>query len=247
MAYGESQPQPLTLLLDLDGTVCRSDEPVLDYARRVTRALPTDARDAFLAALVGFLDDSAHQRATPPLAAVLDGYQAVEALAASYSVPRAEVDAAYLASREGLRSADHLTPVSDATRELLVEVRERAKVVLVTNAPEVGVGPLLARLGVAAYVDEVITGANKPGGLVAIVDRFLTESGASHEPWRLLSVGDVWPNDLAGPYARGCATAYVDRFGRPRAEAHASGARLEHLLGFIREWSTQPALSDTSA
>lgn len=248
---GRDRPRPLTLLLDLDGTVCRSDEPVLDYARGVVRAVSAEAADVFLASLTRFLNGSAGARETPPLNAALDGYQAVETLAASFGVPRTDVDAAYLKSRENLRAPDHIAPASGATGDLLAEVRDRAKIVVVTNAPEVGVRPLLARLGVAEYVDEIITHANKPAGLGAIIDRLLAESGAPDEPCRLLSVGDIWPNDLAVPYARGCVTAYVDRFGRPRAEADASAERLDDLLDFIRGWAGHPAtpaeFTDTSA
>lgn len=229
--------RPRTLLLDLDGTICASDEPVLAYGRRVAAHLPSSEGRALLTELTEFLDGVPGRRAAPPLVEAFDGYRAVELLAAAHGVPRSVVDAAYLESRKTLEDPAGIAPASGPVRQLLAELRDRVRVVLVTNAPAVGVRPLLDRLGVAAFVDDIITEANKPKGMSAIVERLLAESGATGQSCRLLSVGDIWSNDLAVPYARGCVTAYVDRFGHPEAKAHATGTRLEDLVDFIRAWS----------
>lgn len=230
-------PRALTLLLDLDGTLIRSDEPVLEYGRRVAGELSAEAGAALLATLTSFLEEAGEHRRTPPLADADDGYQAVEALAAAYAVPKEAVDAAYAQSRRSVDVAGAVEPVPAGLLDLLAEIRKHVRVVVVTNAPITGVRSLLAGLGVEDLIDELVTDADKPTGLTAIVERFLHESGAADDPRRLLSVGDIWANDLAVPHARGCRTAYVDRFDRRRGPADASAPELAGLLDFIRAWA----------
>ena len=62
----------------------------------------------------------------------------------------------------------------------------------------------------------------------AVLDRLLAE--ASLPPDRLLSVGDVWRNDLEPAAAIGAATAFVDRFGRGEGSPTFRARTLEALL-----------------
>jgi FMN phosphatase YigB (HAD superfamily) len=217
------------LVLDFDGTVCLGDGPIWAYAE----------------ALLPQLDDEHARRVTAGLAAFLagdtepgdfsDGYSAVVRLAGP-GVPSSTLNAAYLASREALAHGRVDVHSPDGLPELLAELTGTARRVLLTNAPDIGMPMLLDRLGLVEVIDEVITSAGKPDGFVTLLPRLL--DGA--DPARLLSVGDVWLNDIARPLAAGCATAYVDRTGADPRPAHARATTLPGLYSAIRAWAVDP-------
>ena len=66
----------------------------------------------------------------------------------------------------------------------------------------------------------------------AVLDRLL--SGLP--PAALLSVGDVWRNDLEPAAAIGAATAFVDRFDRGEGSPTFRGRTLKALLPDIERW-----------
>lgn len=219
------------LLLDLDGTVCLGDGPALRYADELAARLDGDGPAAMRAALAAFLRGDGDGGT-----GAQDVYQLVQEVAAAHGLSRAEQGRAYLASRAALL-ADGLGVTAPAgLAELLGELD--VHVVVLTNAPLDGLDVLLARLGLAGVVDETIGDARKPDGMGPAVDRLLAAHGIADEPWRLLSVGDLWANDLRAPRERGCATAYIDRFDLRQGPADARAATFEELYGAVREWAT---------
>lgn len=223
------------LLLDLDGTVCRGDEPVLEYARLVAADLHADDARRLAAMLEGFLDGTERGGT---LADAQDGYQAVATLAAHLDVPPERTQAAFLSARKRLAAGDVSVEVPAGLVDLLGELRPRVRAVLMTNAPACGLPAVLDRLGLTGVLDDVIAEAAKPGGLPPVLDRLLGDIAARHDPWRLLSVGDIWANDLRIPLERGCATAYVDRFDRRQGPAHLRAPCIEELYDDIRQWAS---------
>lgn len=222
------------LLLDFDGTVCRGDEPVREYARRVATAVrPGDAQH-LIGALERFLDGTDRGGI---VAGAQDGYQAVSALAASLDVPPEHTEAAFLGARAALAAGEIDAEVPAGLLDLLGEVGPSARRVLVTNAPGASLGPVLDRLGLAAHLDEVIADAGKPSGLPGLIERLLDAAGAVGEPQRLLSIGDIWANDLRAARERGCMTAYVDRFDRRQGDADARAESIEDLYDVVRRWA----------
>ncbi|WP_300009104.1 HAD family hydrolase [Pseudonocardia sp.] len=219
------------LLLDLDGTVCLGDGPARRYATEVGARLAAPHRDDLAADLAAFLAGEVRGRAQ-------DAYQLVQAHAARCGLAAAEVSGAYLASRDALLAGEVEVEAPCGLVALLAELRPAVHVVLLTNAPAFGLEVLLARLGLDDVVDETIGDAGKPGGMAAVLDELLGRFRIEGEPWRLLSVGDVWENDLAGPAERGCATAYVDRFGLRQGPAGAAAATVEGLYPAIRAWAS---------
>jgi len=218
------------LVLDFDGTVCLGDGPIWAYARALTPALDEgDARR-----VVDGLADFLAGRTEP--GDFSDGYSAVVRLAGP-GITRATLDAAYLASRESLAAGTVDVHSPDRLPDLLAALAGTVRRVLLTNAPDIGMPGLLERLGLASTIDEVITSAGKPDGFATLLPQLL--DGAA--PARLLSVGDLWFNDIARPLAFGCATAYVDRTGRDRRPAHASATTLPELYPAIRAWAADPA------
>lgn len=243
-----SRPAGLTLLLDFDGTVCRGDEPALEYGRQVASTLPTRDGDVLMAALSGLLDGTGNglpagrQAEHPAIAGAEDGYQAVERLAIAFGVAAERRSAAFLAARAKLVAGQLPVETPAGLAGLLAELRPRVTVVLVTNSPLNGMDTLLRRLGLAGRLDEVIGDAGKPAGLGPVVDRLLARSGAGTQPGRLLSVGDIWANDLQVPLERGCGGAYIDRFGRRRGTAHVTAPAFEPIFDAIRGWSADPSV-----
>lgn len=223
------------ILLDFDGTACRGDEPARAYAAKIAATLPgPDGRR-----LTSLLDDFLDGTVTGDLLIdAHDGYQAVAHLAAAFSVPAEITQAAFLSVRGRLAEGEIRVGVPDGLIDLLDGLRPNVATVLVTNSPTAGMAEIVHRLGLDQVLDEVVGDAAKPTGLPPLLDRLLDAIGAQHEPWRLLSIGDIWANDLRIPRERGAATAYVDRFDRRQGPADARAAVIEDLYGYVRTWAS---------
>jgi phosphoglycolate phosphatase-like HAD superfamily hydrolase len=205
------------VVLDFDGTVCLGDAPVRRYADEVV------ARTGPIAGLDGALANGAYP----------DGYAAVAAVAGPHTDP-ATLQEAYLASRGALagRALDIATPAG--LPAFLGSLRGRARRVLVTNAPSLGIAESLEVLGLDGTIDEIHTGAGKPAGLPALL-RCLLGGAPAHT---LMSVGDFWVNDIEPALAAGCGTAFVTA-GDPRP-AHLRAATLPELYPALNAWVTDP-------
>ncbi|MBW4041165.1 MAG: HAD family hydrolase [Acidobacteria bacterium] len=206
------------VVLDFDGTVAVGDGPVLDYFRRIAGGAADDELARWLASGGGHVD----------------GYAFVADWAARHGVPEATRSAAYTASRAALHAGDVGITAPAGLAALLRERPADVRCVLVTNAPVAGIDPLLERLGLARLLDSVVGDARKPSGMPAVLERLLAE--ASRSPDALLSVGDVWRNDLEPAAAIGGATAFVDRFGRGEGSPTFRARTLEALLPSIEGW-----------
>ncbi|MCG2801375.1 MAG: hypothetical protein L6311_04655 [Cellulomonas sp.] len=121
----------------------------------------------------------------------------------------------------------------DGLAELLRLLRTHATVVLATNAPDIRLEAALDHLGLTDGFDEVISSAAKPAMVPALLDRVeARHAGAT----RVLSVGDVWANDLAPVHARGYATALVGEVP-PGAEPTFHARDLPSLYPSITHWA----------
>lgn len=221
------------LVLDLDGTLALGATPVLGYARAIESSAPQ--ADGLTVAVEAFLEDP---QADGRLRSAQDGYQAVAMLCESLGVDATLRDRAYSRSREALDAdlGDVRAPLglSEALADLDVHR------VLVTNSPREGLDTLLGHVGVAGLVDEVHTQARKPTGMGPLLTELLHTHGLVSEPARLMSVGDIWVNDLAPALELGCATAYVDTFDRRQGPAHVRARTLPELYPALREWARHP-------
>lgn len=217
------------LVLDFDGTVCLGDGPVLAYADAILPHLDAQSAARVSDGLLGYLAD------LPGAGDYADGYDAIAQLAGP-EVTAEILGAAYAHSRALLAGGglDIHAPVGLA--ELLDRVRPAVRVVLMTNAPDTGLTESLATLGLTAGIDEVVASAGKPAGSSAILRRLL--GGA--DPRTLLSVGDLWVNDIAPALEFGCATAFIDRGGRDDRPADARGRTMPELYPAIEAWACSP-------
>lgn len=222
-----------TLVLDFDGTVCVGDAPVRRYADEVLRHVGSG--------LAGELaEELRHHLAGGTTYA--DGYVAVAQIAGPHVAPEV-LHTAYQASRGALagRALDIATPAG--LPGFLASLHGRARRVLVTNAPATGIAESLDVLALTDVFDEVRTSAGKPGGF----DTLLPELLGGAPPASLLSVGDIWANDIAPPLYAGCATAYISHTPHDGRPAHLRAAHLPDLYAGIAAWVDDPASLPTAS
>jgi FMN phosphatase YigB (HAD superfamily) len=220
------------LLFDYDGTVRLGSEHATHYARLVAAHLDSEKERAFLDAHAAFL------AGRPTTASTFDAYDAdnaVRRLTGEFGVAEAHRHDAYIATRELMADGKFDIWAPKGFREFLWSLPRSVEVALATNAPAATLEPALERLGLDGLFDHVIGDAGKPEGLDAVIDELLEE----RPPSALLSIGDIPRNDLVVPADRGCATAYIDHYGRPWPRATASGSSLEELYPFIHRWVTE--------
>ncbi len=218
------------MVLDFDGTLCLGDGPVQAYADAVAEQIPEPERAALQEGLAAFLD---HDPSAP---AYKDGYAAVAALADGL-IDSAGLDWAYAESRR--RLAAGLVEISSAPglADFLKNLDGVAFRILLTNAPLTGVPETLATLGLSDAVDLIIHDAGKPAGFTELLPALLQDKA----PFELLSVGDVWINDIELPGRFGCATAFIDRFDHRTGAASLRAPRFELLYDAINTWAQNPA------
>lgn len=221
------------LVLDLDGTVALGDSPVLGYARAIESLAP--AVGDLVGAVRRFLADPA---ADSRLSGAQDGYQAVHLLSDAAGVTDPVRNAAYRQSRALLDADSGDVAPPEGLRDLLATLD--AHLVLITNSPEAGLATVLARLGLTGLLDEVRTDAGKPTGMAGLLTELLTRYDIWSTPGRLLSVGDIWANDLEPALQLGCATAYVDTYDRRQGPAHVRAHTLPELYPSLRHWAADP-------
>ncbi|MDQ0642488.1 HAD family hydrolase [Microbacterium murale] len=206
-----------TIIFDFDGTIALGDGPVLAYAQQAAAEIgaPESFVEGIRQTLAAGGDDA------------LDGYDAVRRAADVAGADAGHLSRAYLASRGQLGTADAPITAPEGLAQFLAEAD--AHRILVTNAPDVRLNEALASLGLDGLFDRIVTSARKPAG----IDRILDELPAGS---RVLSIGDIWHNDLAPVHRRGHATALVGDFFDPDADPTFRAATLTTLLPQLREW-----------
>lgn len=217
--HSRKQPVNSILLFDFDGTIALGDGPVLAYAQQVADRLHD--QDRFV--------DGIRETLAAAEAGVLDGYDAVRRAALSRGADAALLSAAYRASREQLATDQAPISAPDGLAAFLADAGPHAERVLVTNAPITRIAEALDALGLAGLFDRIVTSARKPAGLEAVLADLPSDA-------RVLSVGDIWHNDLAPAHARGHATALVGGFSDPAASPTFRAADFSHLIPQLQTW-----------
>ncbi|WP_158231522.1 HAD family hydrolase [Microbacterium sediminis] len=217
-----------SLILDFDGTVCVGHGPALVYARQAAGLHPD------LADLAERVERYCGGEAMEEFEGAPDGYIAVQRRATTQGVPISALQAAFMEARRQLADTGLDTRAPEGLRPLLDELRAAGtRLLLVTNAPPHGLDRMLVRLGLDGAFDEVIADAGKPAGLGAILD------GLGHPVAKdtVLSVGDIFLNDLSVPLERGASTALIDPFDRVEGDPDVRARSFEELIPFIRSWA----------
>ncbi|WP_394938508.1 HAD family hydrolase [Psychromicrobium sp. YIM B11713] len=227
MIPNASSQAPL-LVLDFDGTVALGDGPVLAYAQAVADQLPEQAAKALLAEVDQFLAGESQR-------VFKDGYDAVARLSETTLSPE-QRSTAYLESRQAIARGEVTVHAPEGLIDFLREVSGYAERLLFTNAPLAGVTESLIGLGLNGLIDHVVPNARKPLGFAQQLPDLLDGRPAAH----LLSVGDVWANDIEIPLNAGCSTAFIDRFDLHTGPAHLRAETIEELYPGIQEWAQDP-------
>ncbi|WP_353808916.1 HAD family hydrolase [Agromyces sp. SYSU T00194] len=222
-----TSPHAPTLLLDLDGTVALGDEPVFAYADALAESAEAPELGSRVRRFVEVGRDDAHQ--------VDDGYQLAQVLGREYALDDERISRAYHDSRARVTAGEVPMHAAAGLHRAADAVHAAGgRVVLVTNAPSLGLDAVLERMRVADAFDAVVGDARKPGGMASILDELLAEGAA---PGRIASVGDIWRNDLEPAYERGCRTGLIDRFGLRRGPADWVAPDLAGLVPEIEAWA----------
>lgn len=198
------------LILDFDGTLCLGDGPVRAYGREVAIAAGIDP-----ATISEALDDFfGPSPAAGELSGTPDGYTAVARLGRARGLSDEDLGRAFRRSRPAVESGEVPVHAPEGALDLLERWSECERV-LVTNAPQRGTETLVARLGLTGGLDVIVGDAAKPAGL----HRLLAAGGpldAARRPL-IVSVGDIWVNDLEPVAAIGGMTALIERHPQPDA------------------------------
>jgi FMN phosphatase YigB (HAD superfamily) len=247
----------LILVSDFDGTLYRGDGPVRHYAGLIAAQLPPAEAEAYLAAFERYLAqgpaaaaDSVDLVEAAALRESVDGWGAAVQL--GRRVHRLGPDAvsrAFAETREHMVETDLDLEPATALIDAFRQLRGRVRLLLATNSPLPGVDVLLGRLGAADLFDEVAGSLGKPDGLRRL---FAAELGTVAQsapapagrpfadPWRLLSVGDHWRNEIEPAVEIGAAAGYIDRFGRGDGPASVTVRAAEQLLPAVFAWADHP-------
>ncbi|WP_120004202.1 HAD family hydrolase [Nesterenkonia muleiensis] len=174
-----------------------------------------------------------------------DGYQLVQLLAMQSGLTHEETGHAFRQARRtllaaGLASTDLHAPAEAAP--LLNQLRGAAGeagvvVVLLTNAPAEDFGAWLEVLGLQSSFDAVTNSAQKPVGMPQAVERARQIAAPPVPPAQILSVGDIWANDLAHVDELGGQTILIDRFGTGLGSPSHRVRSFAEAAPVIRRWA----------
>ncbi|RZU65764.1 FMN phosphatase YigB (HAD superfamily) [Microterricola gilva] len=225
--------QQRVMVWDFDGTVALGSGPVLAYANAVAAELAAPAarqlRDEVESAL------ELHPSGRLPGSGAIDGYDLVRVLAAQWGTDAALLSRAYRQSRELLATpAAPIHPVPGLA-DVLAAARGNAVLVLATNAPDIRLDDALRQLGLDGAFDIVRHSVGKPRGMAPLLDEL-----AGPDAGAVLSIGDVWVNDLQPVHARGGMTALIGP-ADPLATPSMRAETLEELFPAIADWLALPS------
>lgn len=233
------------LIFDFDGTISLGDGPVRSYARHVAQSLSMTSANDFLASVEVGLEGEL------PDLDMVDGYDLVRQLSDRFGASIEARSRAFLLSREELATDAAPITAPAGIIDFLAAAHQHAHLVLATNSPHTRIDAALESLGVAGYFDSVHTSVGKPAGLEAIVDEWLTRFADVDPAVALLSVGDIWVNDLEPAHLRDASTALVAARADHMATTNGatptfSATSLQELYSSLNGWlesTVPPAVS----
>jgi len=218
-----------TVIFDFDGTLALGRGPIDAY---VSEVIATTGEAAFAAEANDMLGQF-----EAGLSTAIDAYDAVRQAAVARGVTAEALELAYRRSREALGTDDALVEGPDGVVPFLERLGQVADVILATNAPATRLVETLTAMGIDRLVHAHHTSVGKPEGLTALVAGALLRGP-------VLSVGDIYENDLAPAVALGADTALVGPAWKSfAARTTMAAATLPELYPLIEVWAgvTTPA------
>lgn len=227
MTSSDSANNPI-LILDFDGTLCVGEGPVRAYAQAVAALLSEEQAATLISEL------SAYTAGRRPHSDFGDAYELVHGLGAGLLSPE-QRQACYHESRRWLARHPDQVHAPDGLAEFLASLND-VLTILVTNSPTESARSALDGLGLAEVIDEVQGSANKPHGF----DQRLSTLLDGRDPRRLMSVGDLWANDIQPALHAGCLGAWINPYGLAPRPAQLSAPDFPSMYSSIAEWAAGP-------
>ncbi len=170
-----------------------------------------------------------------------DGYQLTQLLAVQAGLSHELCGEAFREGRRvligrGFENSDVHTP--QGLPELLAQLRGQCRVVLATNSPAEAFEPWLEHLGLTDSFDLVINSSRKPFGMPDVVARARQAARGGLAPSEnVLSVGDIWLNDLEHVHEIGGQTVMIDRFGTGLGAPGCRVREADDAVVQMRHWA----------
>ncbi|ALA68793.1 haloacid dehalogenase [Geobacillus stearothermophilus 10] len=128
-----------------------------------------------------------------------------------YGLTNEDTYAAFLETREWMMGPEFKMNGAPGLAETLVELHEKAALVLMTNSPEPDSEAILWKLRLADVFHHKIFQAAKPMKTAAHLEAIRARFGVDYR--QMLCVGDNIGNDIAPARRLGCRTMLVDTYG----------------------------------
>jgi FMN phosphatase YigB (HAD superfamily) len=142
-----------------------------------------------------------------------DPWGMYSAMAKHFGLSQDALQAAFLATRAHMESADFAMVGLPGLRNAIDELRDLGRnVVLATNSPEPDSRAILEKLGLTGAFDEVIFEAKKPVRVLEHFRHFHEKFGVPYA--EMVSIGDHYRNEIEPAHAIGMKTVYIDRYLR---------------------------------
>lgn len=173
-----------------------------------------------------------------------DGYQLTQLLAVQAGLSHEECGEAFREGRRvliarGFENSDVHAP--EGLSDVLAQLRGQCRVVLATNSPAEAFAPWLQHLQLADSFDLVINDSRKPYGMPQVVARAReTAQGRPVHVENVLSVGDIWRNDLEHVHAIGGKTLMIDRFTTGLGSPDHRVRAVDEAVALLRSWRHTP-------
>lgn len=173
-----------------------------------------------------------------------DGYQLTQLLAVQAGLSHELCGQAFREGRRvliarGFENSDVHAP--EGLSDVLAQLRGQCQVVLATNSPAESFAPWLRYLQLTDSFDLVINDSRKPYGMPQVVARAReTAQGGPVRIENVLSVGDIWRNDLEHVHAIGGQTLMIDRFATGLGCPDDRVREVDEALALIRSWTNAP-------
>ncbi len=150
-----------------------------------------------------------------------------------FGLTREQTNSAFLETRDYMVSSEFVMNPVPGFKDVLVRLKETAKLVLLTNSPQPDSEAILVKLSLGDVFDKKIFSGKKPNQTLTHFENLTREFGVDYG--EILSVGDNWLNEILPAQEQGMATIYIDTHGiatRDSADVvvNSVGELVEYLL-----------------
>ncbi|MGG0718072.1 HAD family hydrolase [Robertmurraya massiliosenegalensis] len=132
-------------------------------------------------------------------------------IAGHYGLNSKECYEAFLETREYMMGPEFEMEPIVGFKEVLSDMYEHVKLVLLTNSPQPDSEAILAKIGLDQLFDLKIFNGEKPTRTLERFERIKSEFGVEYD--EIVSVGDNWINEIRPVRPLGCGTIFIDPHG----------------------------------